>query len=156
MPAEGLLSKEYARARRGLIDPTRAWPEMPPPWDDLPPFDDFEEPAQKKTEPVRAEAPAGATRPAEPEPEPARPPVPVPALEWDGDWPTLASALPVRGVVHQLAQQSELLECVQEGDTFLFKLRGGRENKSPPAPLATQRRDGLRRVRHHETRAEAV
>jgi DNA polymerase-3 subunit gamma/tau len=97
--------------------------EMPPPWDDLPPFDDFEEPAQKKTEPVRAEAPAAATRPAEPEPEPARPPVPVPALEWDGDWPTLASALPVRGVVHQLAQQSELLECVQEGDTFLFKLR---------------------------------
>ena len=33
VPEEGLLSKSYARARRGLIDPTRAWPEMPPPGD---------------------------------------------------------------------------------------------------------------------------
>jgi gamma-glutamyltranspeptidase/glutathione hydrolase len=35
VPEEGLLSKSYARARRGLIDPRRAWPEMPPagdPW----------------------------------------------------------------------------------------------------------------------------
>ncbi len=35
VPAEGLLSKEYARARRKLIDGGRAWPEMPPagdPW----------------------------------------------------------------------------------------------------------------------------
>lgn len=30
VPAEGLLSKAYAQARRGLIDPARAWPEMPP------------------------------------------------------------------------------------------------------------------------------
>jgi gamma-glutamyltranspeptidase/glutathione hydrolase len=35
IPIDGLLSKTYARARRGLIDPHRAWPEMPPagdPW----------------------------------------------------------------------------------------------------------------------------
>ncbi len=35
VPADGLLSKAYAKARRGLIDPVRAWPEMPPagdPW----------------------------------------------------------------------------------------------------------------------------
>ena len=94
--------------------------DMPPPWDDIPVFDEYQEPAQKKTEPVRAEAPPPAPVP---EPEPARPPVAVPELGWDGDWPTLASALPVRGVVHQLAQQSELLDCVQEGNTFLFKLR---------------------------------
>jgi DNA polymerase-3 subunit gamma/tau len=98
--------------------------DMPPPWDDIPPFDDYQEPAQKKTEPVRAEAPTpAAVAQAEPEPEPARPAIPVPALDWDGDWPTLASALPVRGVAHQLAQLSELLECAQEGNTFLFKLR---------------------------------
>ena len=102
--------------------------DMPPPWDDIPPFDDYQEPAQKKTETLRADAvaaPAAAvpTAQPQPEPEPESPPVPVPALEWDGDWPTLASALPVRGVVHQLAQQSELQECVQEGNTFLFKLR---------------------------------
>jgi gamma-glutamyltranspeptidase/glutathione hydrolase len=33
VPAEGLLAKGYAQARRGLIDPRRAWPEMPPPGD---------------------------------------------------------------------------------------------------------------------------
>jgi gamma-glutamyltranspeptidase/glutathione hydrolase len=33
IPADGLLSKEYAQARRGLIDPERAWAEMPPPGD---------------------------------------------------------------------------------------------------------------------------
>ena len=99
--------------------------DMPPPWDDIPAFDDYQEPAQKKTEPIRTEAPAPAAAIVQPQsaPEPAPPPVPVPELDWDGDWPTLASALPVRGVVHQLAQQSELIECVQEGDTFLFKLR---------------------------------
>ena len=35
VPEEGLLSKRYAQARRGLIDPNRAFPEMPPagdPW----------------------------------------------------------------------------------------------------------------------------
>ncbi len=35
VPEEGLLAKSYAQARRGLIDPNRAWPEMPPagdPW----------------------------------------------------------------------------------------------------------------------------
>jgi DNA polymerase-3 subunit gamma/tau len=97
---------------------------MPPPWDDIPVFDDYMEPAQKKTEiaVVEPAAPIIAAPPALELP-PAPPPVPVPALEWDGDWPVLAAALPVRGVVHQLAQQSELLECVQEGNTFLFKLR---------------------------------
>jgi len=99
--------------------------DMPPPWDDIPVFDDdYTEPAQKKTEIAIAEpaAPIIAAPPALELP-PAPPPVPVAALEWDGDWPVLAAALPVRGVVHQLAQQSELLECVQEGNTFLFKLR---------------------------------
>ncbi|RYE98443.1 MAG: DNA polymerase III subunit gamma/tau, partial [Oxalobacteraceae bacterium] len=98
--------------------------DMPPPWDDIPVFDDYPEIAQKKTEPVTAAAPpVPSAPPPAPEPEPAPPPVPVAELNWDGDWPTLASALPVRGVVHQLAQQSELIECVQEGNTFLFKLR---------------------------------
>ena len=36
---------------------------------------------------------------------------PIPGLNWDGNWPTLAAALPVRGVAQQLAQQSELLKC---------------------------------------------
>jgi gamma-glutamyltranspeptidase/glutathione hydrolase len=33
IPAAALLSKEYARVRRGLIREDRAWPDMPPPGD---------------------------------------------------------------------------------------------------------------------------
>ena len=104
--------------------PRQAESDMPPPWDDIPVFYDDMEPAQKKTE-VAVDEPALPIIAAPPALElpPAPPPVPVPALDWDGDWPVLAAGLPVRGVVHQLAQQSELLECVQEGNTFLFKLR---------------------------------
>ncbi|MBC3811229.1 DNA polymerase III subunit gamma/tau [Undibacterium aquatile] len=48
---------------------------------------------------------------------------PVPALEWDGNWPVLAASLPVRGVAQQLAQQSELIHCKQDGNAFVFELR---------------------------------
>jgi DNA polymerase-3 subunit gamma/tau len=115
------------------VPPKRPAPSDAPPWDDdFPPFDDFE-PAQKKTEPPAVaarptveEASAAATLAPAPAPAPAYeapPQRPVPELDWDGDWPQLASALPVRGVAHQLAQQSELLECAQEGNTFVFRLR---------------------------------
>jgi gamma-glutamyltranspeptidase/glutathione hydrolase len=33
VPVDGLLDPRYADARRGLIDPARAWPAMPPPGD---------------------------------------------------------------------------------------------------------------------------
>ena len=36
---------------------------------------------------------------------------PVAAWQFDGDWPALAAALPLRGVVQQLALQAELLGC---------------------------------------------
>jgi DNA polymerase-3 subunit gamma/tau len=39
---------------------------------------------------------------------------PVEALGWDGHWPKLAAGLQLRGVVQQLAQQSELLRCEQQ------------------------------------------
>ncbi len=48
---------------------------------------------------------------------------PVPALKWDGNWPTLAAGLPLRGVVQQLAQQSELISCTQDGNDFAFVLQ---------------------------------
>jgi gamma-glutamyltranspeptidase/glutathione hydrolase len=35
VPADGLLSKEYALARRALIDEKRAWPDIPPAGDPL-------------------------------------------------------------------------------------------------------------------------
>lgn len=48
---------------------------------------------------------------------------PIPWLNWDGDWPALAVALPLRGVVQQLAQQSELLKCESSDGGAKFHLR---------------------------------
>jgi len=109
-----------------------------PPWDDellggnppggAPPFAAGEA-TQKKTEPsplagmtdaaVAAAPPASAARDA------ARPfvPHPLPEANWDGNWPVLAAALPVRGVAQQLAQQSELLQCAADGGQFVFELQ---------------------------------
>ena len=43
---------------------------------------------------------------------------------WTGDWPSLASALPLRGVVQQLALQSELVRCDDEaGGGLSMQLR---------------------------------
>ncbi|WP_151637323.1 DNA polymerase III subunit gamma/tau [Noviherbaspirillum aerium] len=123
------------------------------PWDDAPahmhepiPFDSTPVAAQKKTESRIAElvladtavleapgmrVPASVPVP-EPEPQvsivkpealPALPPTPIPSLGWDGNWPVLAAALPLRGVVQQLAQQSELLQCEANGDGVLMHLR---------------------------------
>ncbi|KAF3997977.1 DNA polymerase III subunit gamma/tau [Glaciimonas immobilis] len=48
---------------------------------------------------------------------------PDPSLEWDGNWPALAATLPVRGVAHQLAQQSELLRFDSSGAAIQIYLR---------------------------------
>ncbi|MGZ5817777.1 MAG: DNA polymerase III subunit gamma/tau, partial [Burkholderiaceae bacterium] len=102
---------------------THAAPAMPPPWEEekpqarARPASDFpSEPAQKKTETqVQPPAPAIASRPAIMQP--------VAALNWDGNWPALAAALNVRGVVQQLAQQSELVQCDSSGGNIQFSLR---------------------------------
>jgi DNA polymerase-3 subunit gamma/tau len=118
------------------VAPVRTISEAPPPWEEeLPPM--AAQPvtvteAQKKTEQPLMPAPAEAVV-REPEAQSApiapvarmRPPdrIPVPSLNWDGDWPALAASLPLRGVVHQLAQQSELLQCELQGDGAQFHLR---------------------------------
>ncbi|PHV04953.1 DNA polymerase III subunit gamma/tau [Janthinobacterium sp. BJB412] len=48
---------------------------------------------------------------------------PVPELDWDGNWPAVAAALPLRGVAQQLAMQAELLSCTLDGNTVVFALR---------------------------------
>jgi len=68
---------------------------------------------------------APAQRPA---PKPTKAPyeyviTPVPALEWDGNWPALAAALPLRGTAQQLATQSELINCGEDGNAAVFKIR---------------------------------
>jgi gamma-glutamyltranspeptidase/glutathione hydrolase len=54
VPIEGLLSREYARERRRMIRPDRAWPEMPPAGDPATPA--AERPAHAGTAPAPARA----------------------------------------------------------------------------------------------------
>jgi len=93
-----------------------------PPWDDESSSEQAGAQAQKKTEQpssaaIAQPAPARAA-------EPARPFVlhPIKELDWDGNWPALAAALPVRGVAQQLAQQSELIQCALEGQQVVLDL----------------------------------
>lgn len=112
--------------------------EAPAPWDDvndgaalamldIPVFAEFEpvelevhkagaahEAAPRESAAAAAPAPASA-RAAEPVIV-APPVVDIPG--WQGDWPSLAATLPLRGVVQQLALQSELLRC-QGNDSAL-------------------------------------
>ena len=44
-------------------------------------------------------------------------------LGWDGNWPQLAADLSLRGMVAQMAQQSELVRCEQSGNSVVFHLR---------------------------------
>jgi DNA polymerase III subunit gamma/tau len=113
------------------------WDEEPPPAPEWPASDSSELAAQKKTEQQTAALrQSGAAVVEEDAPPAARPTdspsiprikprvsVPIPSLNWDGDWPALAAALPLRGVVQQLAQQSELLQCEDNGDGVQIHLR---------------------------------
>jgi DNA polymerase-3 subunit gamma/tau len=48
--------------------------------------------------------------------------IPMSEISWDGHWPNLAASLPLRGVAQQLAQQSELRQCLINGNAIQFKL----------------------------------
>ncbi|MDB5825551.1 MAG: polymerase subunit gamma and tau [Herminiimonas sp.] len=116
------------------------------------PASDDDMSAQKKTEPVqnpatRAAGNASTPQARSPEPGSAKltaelaAPVAPPSRTlkpssdgtWDGDWPALAATLPVRGVVQQLAQQSELVDNDFSGNAIQIKLR---------VPLDTLRSSG--------------
>lgn len=58
---------------------------------------------------------------------------PVPAIDWDGNWPALAAGLPLRGVSQQLALQTQLVQCINDGNVTTFRLR---------APIDTLRASG--------------
>ncbi|MBB5391224.1 MULTISPECIES: DNA polymerase III subunit gamma/tau [unclassified Herbaspirillum] len=134
-----------------------AAPEMPPsmpeppPFDSMPPWEEDAMPAgidaQKKTEYSRppdvseeAFAPAPPAVPAAPQRPAATPAQKQETLRiaadlgWDGHWPSLAASLPLRGVVHQMAFQSELVRCESlAGGNVCFHLR---------IPLETLRSSG--------------
>jgi DNA polymerase III subunit gamma/tau len=116
--------------------PARTISKAPPPWEEelqtMATQSVAVAEAQKKTEqPLMSAAAEAAPREPQAQPLPVAPatrtrpldPTPVPSLNWNGDWPSLAASLPLRGVVHQLAQQSELLQCELLGDGAQFHLR---------------------------------
>ncbi len=72
--------------------------------------------------PAAVAAPLAAVKPVA---QPRGPYVitPVTALNWDGNWPAIAAALPLRGVAQQLALQTELVECLHDGNLATFRLR---------------------------------
>ncbi len=74
---------------------------------------------------VAQDAPAVVAAPvrAPAVPKPAYVITPVPEIDWDGNWPALASVLPLRGVSQQLAFQTELVSCIQDGNVTTFRLR---------------------------------
>jgi DNA polymerase-3 subunit gamma/tau len=102
-----------------------------PPWeqDEQPPMDlefrptPMREVAEKKSEFVAPPAPQAKVSAPEVSRTPAPAAVAVPELDWDGNWPGLAAALPVRGVAQQLAQQSELLRVDSGNGTPQLHLR---------------------------------
>ncbi len=105
------------------------------PWDEAPPQKrpqpaDFSDMVQEKTESIRAVAGATAAPPTIASASQvlevvAAPPVltAIPALNWDGNWPRLATELPIRGVVQQLALQAELITCECDNNSTQFHLR---------------------------------
>ncbi|MBV7538964.1 DNA polymerase III subunit gamma/tau [Duganella sp. sic0402] len=72
--------------------------------------------------------PHAIAMPARAAPAPAKAPyayvvTPVPELNWDGNWPAVAAALPLRGTAQQLAMQAEMVRCGIEGNAAVFTLR---------------------------------
>ena len=97
------------------------------PWDDVPPDDEFVplsayDGAFDVGEPSFAaladdsapDVPAAVQPPAPVDDTPLPPAVSLAPLGYDGDWPTLAASLSLRGIAYQLAFHSELMAC--DGD----------------------------------------
>ncbi len=140
-PARAALEAARGGAKAAPPKTTNTSTSAPPPWERDEPqaqesaaSDAASVAAQKKTESPgtevnRSAAPAVISAPAASRSEPiAIQPTPhvlqpIPELNWDGNWPLLAAALPVRGVAQQLAQQSEFVKCDSSGGAFQFYLR---------------------------------
>ncbi len=109
-------------------------------WEDAHELADSAQPAQSAAPTFSDEAPAGSAMPQQspisiaaadaviaeaviPARPAAAPPGPVTIPGWNDGWPSLAAALPLRGVVQQLALQSELIECRESDGALAFHLR---------------------------------
>jgi DNA polymerase-3 subunit gamma/tau len=133
-PARAALEAARHAGKAPAAPPSR--PEPPPPWDEepFPARESARDPgaaaAQKKTESATDDAvatleapPMSVVETPAPPRAKAMAPTQIAALNWDGNWPALAAVLPLRGVVQQLAQQSELLQCDVSDAVVQIKLR---------------------------------
>jgi DNA polymerase-3 subunit gamma/tau len=127
-PAAPVATQATAAPAAARAGPTAAYDDAgsePPSW--VTEFSDdtalAQDGAEVATMPVAAPvaAPVPARAPAAP--KHAYVVTPVPQLGWDGNWPALAADLPLRGVAQQLAFQTELIECVFQGNAATFRLR---------------------------------
>ncbi|NYE61117.1 DNA polymerase-3 subunit gamma/tau [Duganella sp. 1224] len=85
-------------------------------------------PSQASGHAGQPDDPHAIAMPARAAPAPAKAPyayviTPVPELNWDGNWPAVAAALPLRGTAQQLAMQAEMVRCGIEGNAAVFTLR---------------------------------
>ncbi|MCG1039116.1 MULTISPECIES: DNA polymerase III subunit gamma/tau [Burkholderiaceae] len=114
-------------------DPTRASAPAVAPWDDTPPDDEFVplsayDGAFDVGEPSFAaladdsapDVPAAVQPPAPVDDTPLPPAVSLAPLGYDGEWPTLAASLSLRGIAYQLAFHSELMAC--DGDELTLRV----------------------------------
>jgi DNA polymerase-3 subunit gamma/tau len=88
----------------------------------------------------QADDPHAIAMPSRAAPAPAKAPyeyviTPVPQLNWDGNWPAVAAALPLRGTAQQLAMQAEMVRCSFEGNAAVFTLRVPIETWRTPSNL---------------------
>jgi DNA polymerase-3 subunit gamma/tau len=127
-PAAPVATQATAAPAAAPAGPTAAYDDAgsePPSW--VTEFSDdtalAQDGAEVATMPVAAPVsmPAPARAPAAP--KHAYVITPVEQLGWDGNWPALAADLPLRGVAQQLAFQTELIECVFQGNAATFRLR---------------------------------
>ncbi|MBC7456339.1 MAG: DNA polymerase III subunit gamma/tau [Massilia sp.] len=96
--------------------------EEPPSWaTDI--FDDTAVALEASAAPAALTPSASAGGRATAAPRPEYIITPVPELDWDGNWPALAAALPLRGVAQQLAFQTEIVSCTPDANVTTFRLR---------------------------------
>jgi DNA polymerase-3 subunit gamma/tau len=114
-PAAAALAAARSAKAPAASAKSPAWEEVSPPVNSGSSDASPAVSANKEPEPVTTPEPVAATA-AVMQPSAALP-------GWDGNWPVLVTTLPVRGVAHQLAIQSELTGCDLDGAVVVMRLR---------------------------------
>ncbi|WP_276538296.1 DNA polymerase III subunit gamma/tau C-terminal domain-containing protein, partial [Burkholderia multivorans] len=124
-PARPAVQVPTPRATARAAQPSADTRHAPPPWEDIPPDDyvplgademfggppddGFVPVFDSGPDDVRVAPSPADSRPSAPvDTRPLPPAIALDAIGFDGEWPTLAARLPLKGVAYQLAFNSEL------------------------------------------------